>query len=143
MTVLRDKLVAKSVVLSVDFCQITQLTRFLIKSKMAFPVALSLLRRRGLRYASTQTHKASGDISSVFPSLQPGYKPKPLAPRFAELKKGIFEQNGAALTRSYDRLLQSLEHEVQQLKAKGSEVCINHDTPKTFTSLTEDRPFLQ
>ncbi|KAI5302478.1 hypothetical protein KEM56_000667 [Ascosphaera pollenicola] len=88
---------------------------------MASSATLNTLRRRGLRFASTQTGKASGNISSIFPSLQPGYKPKPLAPRFAELKKNVFDRNSDALIRGYGRLVESLEHEVQQLRVKGAE----------------------
>ncbi|KAI5287793.1 hypothetical protein KEM54_005731 [Ascosphaera aggregata] len=86
---------------------------------MPFQAAPSILRRCGLRYASNQTTKASGDISSIFPSLQPGYKPESLALRFAELKRTVFERNSVALTRSYERLLDNLKHEVHELERRG------------------------
>ncbi|KAI5295516.1 hypothetical protein KEM52_001151 [Ascosphaera acerosa] len=78
--------------------------------------------RRLVRHASTRAHKAEGDISSVFTSLQADYKPQPLAPRFADLKEAIFAQNGDALTRSYKILLESLRHEASELAARGPAV---------------------
>lgn len=83
------------------------------------------LSKTAVRAASTsaQTTKAAGDISSVFPSLRPDYKPEPLPARFQELKQQIFEKNKDALTRSWERLLPSLDAEVQKIKEKGSDVC--------------------
>ncbi|KAJ6024937.1 Protein of unknown function DUF1479 [Penicillium herquei] len=72
--------------------------------------------------ATTQTTKAAGDISSVFPSLRPDYQPEPLPPRFQELKTKFFEKNEQALTESWKRLLPSLEAEVEKIKAKGSDI---------------------
>ena len=82
------------------------------------------ISRSAVRAASTsaQTTKAAGDISSVFPSLRPDYKPEPLPARFQELKAQIFEKNKDALTKSWERLLPSLDEEVQKIKAKGSDV---------------------
>jgi hypothetical protein len=84
-----------------------------------------LLSKSAVRAASTvaQTTKAAGDISSVFPSLRADYKPEPLPPRFAELKEKFFNKNKYALTRSWERLLPSLDTEVQKIKAQGSDVC--------------------
>lgn len=87
-----------------------------------------LLSKQAVRAASTATSssqvtKAAGDISSVFPSLQPGYKPKPLPPRFQELKLRLFQKNEKALRESWKRLLTSLEDEVQEIKKRGSDVC--------------------
>ena len=67
--------------------------------------------------------KAAGDISSVFPSLRPDYKPEPLPPRFKDLKETLFQKNEKALKDSWERLLPSMEEEVQKIKAKGSDVC--------------------
>ncbi|KAJ5873019.1 uncharacterized protein N7529_005372 [Penicillium soppii] len=82
------------------------------------------LSKSAIRAASTsaQTTKAAGDISSVFPSLRPDYKPEPLPARFQELKASIFEKNKDALTRSWERLLPSLDQEVQKIKALGSDI---------------------
>jgi hypothetical protein len=66
--------------------------------------------------------KAAGDISSVFPSLRPDYKPEPLPPRFRDLKLKLFEKNAKVLGESWIRLLDSLEEEVNKIKAKGSDV---------------------
>ncbi|KAJ5718690.1 hypothetical protein N7488_004336 [Penicillium malachiteum] len=86
-----------------------------------------LLSKLPLRAASTsattQTTKAAGDISSVFPSLRPDYQPEPLPPRFQELKTKLFEKNEKALTESWKRLLPSLEAEVEKIKTMGSDVC--------------------
>lgn len=86
------------------------------------------LSRSAVRAASTasppQTTKAAGDISSVFPSLRPDYKPEPLPPRFKDLKLSLFQKNEKAIARSWERLLPSLEEEVQKIKAKGSDVCV-------------------
>lgn len=83
------------------------------------------ISKSAVRAASTsaQTTKAAGDISSVFPSLRPDYKPEPLPARFQELKAKIFEKNKDAITKSWERLLPSLDEEVQKIKAKGSDVC--------------------
>lgn len=83
------------------------------------------LSKSAVRAASTasQTTKAAGDISSVFPSLRPDYNPEPLPPRFKDLKQSLFEKNEKAIRQSWERLLPSLEEEVQKIKAKGSDVC--------------------
>ncbi|KAE8151113.1 hypothetical protein BDV25DRAFT_129039 [Aspergillus avenaceus] len=72
--------------------------------------------------SSTQTTKAAGDISSVFPSLRPDYKPEPLPPRFRDLKLQYWQKNEEALKRSWQRLLPSLEEEVDKIKKKGSDI---------------------
>lgn len=97
------------------------------------------LSKTAVRAASTsaQTTKAAGDISSVFPSLRPDYKPEPLPARFQELKQQIFEKNKDALTRSWERLLPSLGAEVQKIKEKGSDVCAH------FTQMIEQSANLQ
>ena len=85
-----------------------------------------LLTRSTARAVSTSTSaqltKAAGDISSVFPSLRPDYKPEPLPPRFKDLKERIFRRNEDALKKSWERLLPSLEEEVDKIKAKKSGV---------------------
>ncbi|XRM38417.1 hypothetical protein ABZX51_001836 [Aspergillus tubingensis] len=85
------------------------------------------LSRTAARAASTSTSassmtKAAGDISSVFPSLRPDYKPEPLPPRFRDLKLKYFEKNEKALKESWERLLPSLEEEVHKIKTKGSDI---------------------
>ncbi|KAJ6109045.1 hypothetical protein N7486_001279 [Penicillium sp. IBT 16267x] len=83
------------------------------------------LSKSAIRAASTsaaQTTKAAGDISSVFPSLQPDYQPQPLPPRFQELKKRLFEKNEKSLKESWKRLLPSLEEETEKIKSKGSDI---------------------
>lgn len=72
------------------------------------------------RAASTLT-KEVGDISSVFPSLS-GKKADPLPPRFSELKKALIKGNEDAVKASWQRLLESLKTEVQEIKSMGSEV---------------------
>jgi hypothetical protein len=89
-------------------------------------MASRLLSKSAVRAASTtasQTTKAAGDISSVFPSLRPDYQPEPLPPRFRDLKMRFFEKNQKALQQSWKRLLPSLEEEVEKIKSKGSDVC--------------------
>ncbi|KAI1945431.1 hypothetical protein LOZ12_005278 [Ophidiomyces ophidiicola] len=88
---------------------------------MALPRAL---RHLNARYASTatQTTKAAGDISSVFPSLRPDYKPEPLPDRFKSLKAQIFQRNADALTRSWPRLLSSIKTEVDEVTVQGNKV---------------------
>jgi len=88
------------------------------------------LSKTAIRAASTstaQTTKAAGDISSVFPSLQPGYQPEPLPSRFRELKQRLFEKNEKALRESWKRLLPSLEEEAEKIKSKGSDVSRIHE----------------
>lgn len=99
-------------------------------------VSFRHLSKSAIRTASTAaapTTKAAGDISSVFPSLQPGYQPEPLPARFKDLKQGLFEKNENALRESWKRLLPSLEEEAKKIKSKGSEVSRSHDgsRPKT------------
>ena len=87
-----------------------------------------LVPKSAFRAVSTATTspssltKAAGDISSVFPSLRPDYKPEPLPARFQDLKRRLFERNASALERSWTRLLASLEEEVEEIRAKGSNV---------------------
>ncbi|KKZ59019.1 hypothetical protein EMCG_00884 [[Emmonsia] crescens] len=84
--------------------------------------------RTGIRIAirtastSSQLTKAAGDISSVFPSLRPDYKPKPLPSRFQDLKLNLFQRHGSALKKSWVRLLASLENEVEEIRKTGSNV---------------------
>ena len=85
------------------------------------------LSKTATRAASTsssasQMTKAAGDISSVFPSLRPDYKPEPLPSRFKDLKLRYFEQNEEVLKQSWKRLLPSMEEEVHKIKSKGSDV---------------------
>ncbi len=76
--------------------------------------------RRAISTA-TQTTKPIGDISAVFPSLS-GKKPEPLPQRFSELKIQRIQGKEEALKQSWDRLLISLKHEIEEIKAKGSTV---------------------
>ena len=70
---------------------------------------------------TTSTTKAVGDISSVFPSLS-GKKPEPLPNRFKDLKLKHAKDNEDRLQQSWDRLLPSLESEVEECRKRGSEV---------------------
>lgn len=103
------------------------------------------ISKSAVRAASTsaQTTKAAGDISSVFPSLRPDYKPEPLPTRFRELKVKIFEKNKDAITKSWERLLPSLDEEVQKIKAKGSDVCayVTRITEQKTDLEIPDHPF--
>ncbi|RVX68092.1 hypothetical protein B0A52_08231 [Exophiala mesophila] len=74
----------------------------------------------GKRAASTLT-KEAGDISSVFPSLS-GKKPDPLPPRFSQLKKELIRGNENAIRSSWQRLVESLQAEVHEIKSAGSDV---------------------
>lgn len=85
-------------------------------------IALTRPAVRSASTSTTQATKAAGDISSVFPSLRPDYKPEPLPPRFQELKSSLFKKNETALKRSWDRLLVSLEEEVGKIRKQGSDV---------------------
>lgn len=92
------------------------MSRFLTKSAV---------RAASTSSTSSQMTKAAGDISSVFPSLRPDYEPDPLPSRFKDLKASLFEKNQDALKQSWERLLPSLEEEVQKIKGKGSDVCVS------------------
>jgi Protein of unknown function (DUF1479) len=72
----------------------------------------------------SNSYKPSGDISAVFPSLS-GKKPEPLPDRFRDLKLQHVEGKEEAMKRSWRRLLASLKGEVEEIKVKGSEVCVN------------------
>lgn len=97
----------------------------LIVMAMSRFLSKSAVRAASTSTASSPMTKAAGDISSVFPSLRPDYQPEPLPPRFKELKASLFERNRDALEQSWQRLLPSLEEEVQKIKAKGSDVCLD------------------
>lgn len=73
--------------------------------------------------STSQMTKAAGDISSVFPSLRPDYKPEPLPPRFQDLKWALFKRHEEPLKQSWKRLLRSLEEEVEKIRQRGSSVC--------------------
>jgi hypothetical protein len=75
---------------------------------------------------SSSTTKAAGDISSVFPSLRPDYKPEPLPPRFKDLKLSFYQEHGKALEASWKRLLPSLNQEVENIRQLGSNVSTSH-----------------
>ena len=79
----------------------------------------SILRRAVSK--PTHTTKPTGDISNVFPSLS-GKKADPLPQRFSQLKKERIGGREAALKRSWDRLLVSLRHEVEEINANGNTV---------------------
>ncbi|ETI23404.1 hypothetical protein G647_05206 [Cladophialophora carrionii CBS 160.54] len=74
-----------------------------------------------LRRAVSTLTKEAGDISSVFPSLS-GKKPEPLPPRFSDLKKSLVKGNEDALVASWQRLMGSLEREIDEIREQGSEV---------------------
>ncbi|KAL6713799.1 hypothetical protein ACLMJK_008291 [Lecanora helva] len=71
---------------------------------------------------STHHSKASGDISSVFPSLQEGVTAQPLPARFAEVKKRLIEGHEEQVRESWHRLLAELRKETEIIKALGSNV---------------------
>ncbi|CEJ60460.1 Putative DUF1479 domain protein (AFU_orthologue; AFUA_5G09280) [Penicillium brasilianum] len=101
-----------------------------------------LLSKAAVRAASTstatQTTKAAGDISSVFPSLRPDYQPEPLPPRFRDLKRSLFEKNEKALTESWRRLLPSLEEEVDKIRTKGSDIIPSVDYADVVSGTISD-----
>jgi hypothetical protein len=70
---------------------------------------------------TSNSHKPSGDISAVFPSLS-GKKPEPLPDRFRDLKLQHARGKEDSLKWSWQRLLASLKDEIAEIKAKGSEV---------------------
>jgi hypothetical protein len=70
---------------------------------------------------TSNSHKPSGDISAVFPSLS-GKKPEPLPDRFRDLKLQHARGKEDPLKGSWQRLLASLKGEIAEIKAKGSEV---------------------
>lgn len=105
-------------------------------------MAMSNLPKSAARAASTaspssQMTKAAGDISSVFPSLNPDYKPEPLPSRFKDLKSSLFQQNEKAIRDSWERLLPSLDHEVQKIKTKGSDACSPPEVTKSELTLLD------
>ena len=79
--------------------------------------------RRAMSTMRTGSSKPTGDISSVFPSLS-GKKPEPLPDRFRDLKLQRIQGRENALKQSWVRLLASLEEEINEIKARGTEVSI-------------------
>jgi len=68
--------------------------------------------------------KEAGDISSVFPSLS-GKPAEPLPPRFADIKRSLIKGNEAAVADSWQRLLDGLKGEIDEIRVKGSTVSIS------------------
>lgn len=62
-----------------------------------------------------------GDISSVFPSLS-GKAPKPLPPRFTDIKRHIIAGNERAIEQSWTRLLDAIKYRRNEIRKKGSDV---------------------
>ena len=80
---------------------------------------LSLIdARHVMTQSSSSSVKATGDISSVFPSLS-GAAIAPLPPRFADLKSHLIASNEERLRESWNDLLSSLKEEVEVIKALG------------------------
>ena len=84
-------------------------------------LARATFRRAMSTVTMSNSHKSSGDISAVFPSLS-GKKPKPLPDRFREIKLQLVRGKEEALKKSWHRLLTSLKYEIEDIKARGSEV---------------------
>jgi hypothetical protein len=84
--------------------------------RFVFRRAMSTVARAG-------PNKPTGDISSVFPSLS-GKKPEPLPDRFRDLKVQRIQGRENALKQSWVRLLASLKDEINEIKARGTEVSI-------------------
>src|SRR5271155_3568733 len=82
-----------------------------------------IFRRVMSTAARTGSDKPPGDISSVFPSLS-GKKPDPLPDRFRDLKVQRIQGRENALKQSWVRLLASLKDEINEIKARGTEVSI-------------------
>lgn len=85
-------------------------------SRVVFRRAMSTAARAG-------SNKPTGDISSVFPSLS-GKKPEPLPERFRDLKLQRIQGRENVLKQSWARLLASLKDEINEIKARGTEVSI-------------------
>lgn len=99
---------------------------------------------RNVSTATTQSTKAAGDISSVFPSLS-GKAAEPLPPRFQALKSQLSAGREKDLTDSWWRLLDSLRDEVKKIKALGSDVSehLSENNKLQSQSLINCRLFLQ
>ena len=69
----------------------------------------------------SQTPKATGDISSVFPSLSGAVSP-PLPPRFADLKRRLIQGHEDGLREGWNRLLAELRQETEVIRASGSSI---------------------
>lgn len=67
---------------------------------------------------STSATKASGDISSVFPSLS-GAASDPLPPRFATIKSQLISGHEERLRASWEELLSTLKQETEVIKSLG------------------------
>jgi hypothetical protein len=70
---------------------------------------------------SSTTTREVGDISSVFASLS-GKAQEPLPSRFSDLKKRLIAGNEEAVKASWQRLLVSLEDEIEEVKQLKSSV---------------------
>ena len=78
-------------------------------------------KRRLTTSISPHPSKASGDISSVFPSLSGVHSP-PLPPRFADLKRRLIQGHEHRVEDSWHRLMADLRKEVAVIEALGSKV---------------------
>ena len=81
----------------------------------------AFVRRRLATQTTHQPPKATGDISSVFPSLS-GLSAPPLPPRFAALKARLIAGHEDALRAGWQELLHILKRETEEIEALGSAV---------------------
>ncbi|KAL7275504.1 hypothetical protein RUND412_001562 [Rhizina undulata] len=89
--------------------------------KITLQATLSYKRTLATETSPVISTKAVGDISSVFPSLS-GIETKPLPERFADLKRRIVSGRERELQASWDRLIEGLEWEIEEVRRRGSEV---------------------
>ena len=80
-----------------------------------------LIRSATTQASTNSSLKASGDISSVFPSLS-GAASEPLPARFAELKARLIHGHEDRVRASWERLLSDLREETEIIRALGPDV---------------------
>ncbi|KAK9345106.1 hypothetical protein V1522DRAFT_382931 [Lipomyces starkeyi] len=95
-----------------------------------------------LKTESAGLTKAAGDISSVFPSLS-GIDVPPLPQRYADLQNSLVFGKERWIVREWTRLLDSLETEIQKIRARGSEIIPSADFESDITvdAVTGDATF--
>ena len=81
----------------------------------------SFMRSVTTQVSTSPSSKASGDISSVFPSLS-GAASEPLPPRFADLKARLIHGHEDRVRASWERLLSDLKEETEIIRALGPNV---------------------
>ncbi|KAF7309866.1 Duf1479 domain protein [Mycena indigotica] len=92
---------------------------------VVFPARHSLTRgvtTMAAMASSGRSQKGEGDISAVFASLRPDDAVHAFPPRFADLKRAIWEKSTGSLEQSWKEVLGELELETKHIRESGEQM---------------------